>query len=249
MIKRFKAIISYEGAEYCGWQSQGSGDSIQEHVERVISFLRKEEIKIFSAGRTDAGVHAINQVIHFDVNTEYGLNPLDMLGALSFHLPKDIRVMSIEIADREFDARKSALNKTYVYRLSNEVVDPIYRRLTVFIAKEIDIKRSKYFLSIICGKHDFKAFANSNSTGVAKYSSVRTIFNSSIIKTKGCYEVRVNGSGFLYKMVRNIVGTMCYYAQGKITIEEIESAMLTGDRTKLGPTMPAQGLCLESIEY
>lgn len=248
-MAKFKVKLSYEGTKFEGWQKQKSGDSIQDFVENALFKIFAKAIPVHGCSRTDAGVHALCQYVHFDIN-DCGLETFQIVNALNFYLPDEIRAMEGEIVDDDFHARKSAKSKTYIYRISNhETVDPISRRFTYKSNYRLDVSKIKEIIKLFIGKHDFRAFANKNNEGIASYSSVRTIHKFSCDVNNHLLTFRINGDGFLYKMVRNIIGTVLYYSCGKMSKQQILDLFESGDRTKGGPSAPAHGLTLEGVEY
>lgn len=250
-MKRMKAIISYEGTNISGWQKQIGQRSVQENIEKALFNVLREHVDVYGSGRTDAGVHANGQSAHFDIKDSCNLNTKSLRNAINFHLNEDIRVLSIDETSFDFHARKSAKSKTYSYFISNSSsVSPLYRRFVTQVNRRIDLDKVKEVLPVFIGKRDFKAFANKNNEGVASYSSVRTIFDFYFsVLDNGVIKFTINGDGFLYKMVRNIIGSVVYYASGKISIDDIEKAFGSGDRKLSGPSMPAKGLILEKVFY
>ena len=200
---RIKLTVSYDGTCYCGWQVQPNGISVQQTLEKAIELATGESVKVVGSGRTDAGVHAIGQVAHFD--TESSIPPQKFFKAINVHLPSDVRVLnSQEVSD--FDARKSAKKKTYCYTAYfGEVEKPLKERYALFLDTIPDIEKMKSAAKLFIGKHDFKCF---NASGGGAKTTVRTIYNIDIEFGDGQMKVYVCGNGFLYNMVRTLVGTL-----------------------------------------
>jgi tRNA pseudouridine38-40 synthase len=255
---RYKTTITYKGTAYVGWQRQLNGLSVQEVLEGALSKLFQMPISATASGRTDAGVHAEGQVVHFDSPDHI---PEDKMPyAINALLPDDISVLSCERAEDDFNARFSAKRKTYTYRLyTSRQRRPLLNDTHAHIVTPLDLRLMREAADIIEGTHDFKCFEASGS--VVK-STVRTVFKVEIsaksldgtpfdgdILTEGIIEISVTGNGFLYNMVRIIAGTLVYCGTGKLSVEQIRGILLSGDRTLAGKTMPPEGLTLTSVEY
>lgn len=242
---RYAVTVSYLGTNYCGWQNQKNGISVQEVLEKAFSKLFGVKTAVYGSGRTDAGVHALGQVAHFDAETSIPSDKIPF--AINTMLPEDIRIVSCRSVDDSFHARFRAKRKTYVYRLyyaphGNPLKNATAEHLTVMP----DIEKMKIAAEYIVGKHDFKCFEASGS--VVK-DTVRTVYSVKVEENGGDISVTVCGNGFLYNMVRIIAGTLVDVGKGKIGVEELPSIMDSGDRTLAGKTLPAHGLCLVSVEY
>lgn len=237
--------VSYDGTDYCGWQIQPKGDSIQQRLQDAVKAVTGETVKVTGSGRTDAGVHAAGQVAHFD--TESDIKPEKFARALNAHLPCSIRVTESRVGDENFNACTSAKRKTYEYSLYYcDVELPLKERYSYRLIKKPDISAMKKGAEIFVGEHDFKCF--NASRGGAK-TTVRTIYSIDITESNGDIKIAVCGNGFLYNMVRTLVGTLIDYADGKTDKERLEKALKTGERALLGKTVPAKGLCLKEVEY
>ena len=241
---RIKLTVSYDGTCYCGWQVQPNGISVQQTLEKAIELATGESVKVVGSGRTDAGVHAAGQVAHFDTKTS--IPPQKIYKAINLHLPPEIRVLdSVEVG--EFDARKSAKKKTYCYTLySGKVEQPLKERYAVYLDTLPDIEKMKSAAKLFIGEHDFKCF---NASGGGAKTTVRTIYNIDIEEKGEEIKVYVCGNGFLYNMVRTLVGTLLKAGYEKIDLKQIKTLLDTGDKKLCGKTLPAKGLCLMSVEY
>lgn len=236
--------ISYDGTNYCGWQRQKNGVSVQEVLEDVLLKLTGEKTNLTASGRTDSGVHAAGQIAHFDTNAT--IPPEKFYLALNSILPNDIRVLSSSLAKEDFHARYTAKRKTYVYKFYvSDVILPLKERYAVRI-DDFDVEKADKVLQKIVGTHDFKCFL---SSGSEIKTTVRTIYSLTIDKTDNDVCIEVCGNGFLYNMVRIIAGTALMASQGKISATDVDNALLTGNRTLVGKTAPAKGLTLKSVEY
>ncbi len=246
---RYKLIVAYDGTNYAGWQIQNNANSIQNEMQEALKRLTGLDIVITASGRTDAGVHALGQVCHFDASIS--IPPERLADALNVHLPEDISVLSSSLAEEGFDSNRSAKRKTYVYKMYLAPRDnPLKDRYAVRIKGKIDTEKLFEVAKIFEGEHDFKAYCAARSQ---VKTTVRRVYgvDVSIVENMGSHDilVRVTGNGFLYNMVRTMVGTMLYYAMGSLALEDVLSSINEQDRDKVGKTMPPQGLCLENVVY
>lgn len=236
--------ISYDGTNYCGWQRQKNGVSVQEVLENALCKLIGEKTNLTASGRTDAGVHAEGQIAHFDADVS--IPPERFYLALNSILPNDIRVLSSYSAPEGFHARYSAKRKTYVYKYYvSDVILPLKERYAVRIDDFDDGKADKVLQEIV-GTHDFKCFL---SSGSEIKTTVRTIYSVAVNRYGDDVSIEVCGNGFLYNMVRIIAGTALFASQEKLNADNLKEALLKGDRTLVGKTAPAKGLTLKSVEY
>lgn len=241
---RYKATVCYDGTNYSGWQIQCGQISVQQKIEEALENLFGTKTSIVGSGRTDAGVHAEGQVFSFESDTT--IPQTRLYKAINAYLPEDIRVISCEVASANFNARYSAKKKTYSYRLyCSEVENPLKDRYSVKIFP-VDISKMKEAGKLLLGEHNFKAFC---STGSSVKSTVRKIYSLSIKKVKEDITITVCGNGFLYNMVRIIVGTLVAVGEGRLPLENIKKALESGDRTLLGKTLPPKGLTLKKVYY
>ncbi len=204
----YKLTIAYDGTNYSGWQIQPNATSIQELIQNALKiYLHKERVILIGSGRTDAGVHALAQVAHFRCPEEVDL--FRLLSALNGILPRDIRITDAEQVDDAFNSRYSALGKIYHYHLYLErVMDPFRRLYCWQVRRKLDLPLLKKSAACFVGTHNFASFANESHEGSAGKNPVRTIDRLDIIEEPGGLRLEFEGNGFLYKMVRNIVGTM-----------------------------------------
>jgi tRNA pseudouridine38-40 synthase len=243
---KVKLTIEYDGTNYHGWQRQGAGvPSIQETIENALQELFKKKIHLMGAGRTDAGVHAENQVAHFIAPKDVkGYNFVYLFQAL---LPPDISIKKAELMPGDFHAQKSAIGKTYIYRIWNEPLPSALRAgHSLWMRKPLDIDRLNQACELLLGTHDFKCF---RSEGSAVNTTVRTMNFARFSKKGDFIEFEINGGGFLKQMVRNIVGTLLQIELGLRDIESIPALIESRDRTKAGPTVEPQGLYLSKVFY
>ena len=246
---RFVLVIAYDGTAYAGWQCQKNAQSVQEILENAIESALGKRVRVTASGRTDAGVHALGQTCHFD--GDFSVPPEKMPDCLNRFLPADIRVLKGYEADKSFDCNRSAKRKTYRYSLYASPWEvPLKSRYAVRVDSLPNIELLKENAKLFEGEHDFKAFC---ASGSAVKTTVRTVYEVRVEQTesegvKGV-DVFVTGNGFLYNMVRTMVGELLELSAGKRTRESLELAYQTGQRQLLGKTMPAKGLTLVSVEY
>lgn len=244
-MMRYKLTIQYDGTAYCGWQKQKNGISVQEVLTTALQSLAKGEVKLVGSGRTDAGVHAEGQVAHVDMDTPVPAEKIAL--AVNARLPSDIVVLKSELGGEDFHARYSAKRKTYRYSTYvSDVVLPLRDRYALKLDKLPDIEKMKEGAGLIEGEHDFKCFL---SSGSAVKDTVRTVYSLNVELKDGGVEFSVCGNGFLYNMVRIIVGTLLDIGYGVRSVQDLEKALLTGDRKLCGKTVAAKGLRLSSVEY
>ncbi len=242
---RIKLVISYDGTNYHGWQRQKNGVSVQEVLENAIENATGEKVSATASGRTDAGVHAKGQVVHFD--TDSTIPPEKFYKAINPRLPSDIKVLSSAMEKDSFSAVKSAKKKTYKYSFYfSEVELPLRERYAVMLEEEPDFERMQEGAKAFEGEHDFKAFC---ASGSSVKTTVRRIYSLDIIREEEGFSVLVTGNGFLYNMVRIIAGVILDIGYGKKSVADIEKAFSSGKREVLGKTLPAKGLTLEKVEY
>lgn len=235
--------ISYDGTSYSGWQIQPNADTVQERIENAIKNLTGETVRVTGSGRTDAGVHAERQVAHFE--TESTLPPEKFKNAINSCLPEDIRVISSRAVPENFHAVKSAKKKTYVYTVLLKE-NPLLTRYAYFSGCSLDLSSMKRAAKLFVGTHNFKGFS---ATGGSAKTFERTIYSFKIKKVGEKITFTITGNGFLYKMVRMIVGACVLAGQRKITLQEIKVALLSCEKPKNALTLPAKGLCLAHVVY
>lgn len=244
-MKRVKLIIAYDGTNYCGWQIQDNGITIEEVINRELTRLLGEEIKVIGASRTDSGVHALGNVAVFDTNTRIPAEKISF--ALNQRLPEDIRITnSCQVAD-DFHPRFCDTIKTYEYRIWNDrFPNPLVRLYSKFVYFNIDIERMEKAAAYLVGEHDFKSFC---SPRTQVENTVRTVTEISFFKEGNMITMRIKGTGFLYNMVRIIMGTLLKCGMGMYEPEHVKEILDACDRSKAGPKAEACGLTLMGIEY
>ncbi|HJC91035.1 MAG TPA: tRNA pseudouridine(38-40) synthase TruA [Candidatus Mediterraneibacter excrementigallinarum] len=244
-MKRIKLTVAYDGTDYCGWQIQPNGITVEEVLNRKLSELTGEKITVIGASRTDSGVHAQGNVAVFDSDTS--IPPERIAYALNRKLPEDIVVIRSEEVPSDWHPRYQDTVKTYEYHILNrEMPDPVRRRDTYFVSWPLDLDKMRTAAEYLKGEHDFKSFCNIR-TDVE--DTVRTIYDLDIVREGALVTVRIRGNGFLYNMVRIIVGTLLRVGRGFYTPEKVKEILDAKERTAAGVTAPPQGLVLVKIEY
>lgn len=244
-MHKYALKITYDGTTFCGWQIQPNGPSIQAHLQEALCVFLKHPTWIVGAGRTDAGVHALAQIAHFE--TPQILDPLRAIRALNHLLPPSIRVKALVAVDESFHARFSAVGKEYHYHLwTQEGIDPFVRPYRTYFRRPFSLPLLKEAAKHFQGKRDFSTFTN---LGTPVKSTVRTIHRLDIVPQDGGLRLEFEGDGFLYKMVRNIVGTLLEIATEKRSIHTLPSLFEKRDRRLGGIAAPASGLFLVRVIY
>ncbi len=243
-MKRVLLKLSYDGTFYRGWQKQADLKTVQAEVEKALFVAFKKNIEVFASGRTDAGVHAIGQCVHFDIDDTVPVRKIKMI--LNRILPNDIEIISAKKVPNNFHARFSVKRKTYIYKIYNQQKNCFLANKVAFVKEYLDIDKMQQCAKILMGKHNFKGFCSSN-TNAKDFE--KTIYDISISKKKNFVYVEVTGSGFLMHMVRILVGTMVDFALNKISIEDVKMALEKQNRIFAGQTMPADGLYLKKVVY
>lgn len=244
-MKRVKLVVAYDGTNYCGWQVQINGITVEEVLNQTLSELCGEDVQVIGASRTDSGVHALGNVAVFD--TESRIPGEKFSFALNQRLPEDIRIQeSCEVAD-DFHPRFCDTIKTYEYKILNRRFDmPTNRLYTTFVYYPLDIEKMRQAAACLVGEHDFRSFC---STRTQVENTVRTITALEIEKSEDIITIRISGNGFLYNMVRIIVGTLMKIGLGIWPPECMQEILDAKDRSKAGPKAEAKGLTLVKIEY
>lgn len=244
-MKRVKLIVAYDGTNYCGWQIQPNGVTIESVLNEHLSNLLKEDIVVTGASRTDSGVHSLGNVAIFDTNTRM---PADKISfALNQKLPEDIVVQDSCEVPPDWHPRYQKGRKTYEYRILNKTFRNPTRRLdTHFYHHRLNVEAMQKAAGYLVGEHDFKSFC---AVGAQVKTTVRTIYDCQVLKEDDIITIRVTGNGFLYNMVRIIAGTLIKVGSGDIKPEEIPVILEKCDRSAAGPTAPAKGLTMIGIVY
>ena len=242
---RLALIVEYEGTDYRGFQYQKNAPSIQEELEKAITKVTAETVRVSGAGRTDAGVHALGQVVSFDTTSEH---PPDIfVKALNFHLPEDIAVKSGRVVDEGFDPRRNALSRTYRYTiLRSPTRSPMMRRTAYVIDGLLDVGAMKDAMGRLVGRHDFARFAGPMADG--RGGTVRELFDATLRETPEGMVFEFDGNAFLPHQVRRMVGSVVDVGRGKITLGQLKQ-MIEGDDVAVAHAVPPHGLCLVGVRY
>lgn len=244
-MTRYKLTVCYDGGEYYGFQRQENLPTVQQKLEEALSTRFQKPITVHPSGRTDAGVHAIAQVVHFDVDSDiktssfgYSLNTL---------LPRDIAITSCEKADDGFHAQFGAKRKTYLYKIClSKIHSPLKRRYFHVCFYDLDIAKMQAACKHFEGQHDFRAFMQANEE---KENTVRTIYSLTVEQNADEVYIKVTGNGFLHNMVRIIAGTLVDVGRGRIAVDDIPKIIESKRHVGTGKTLDPQGLYLVSVEY
>lgn len=245
-MPRYKLTIEYDGRGFVGWQRQENGLSVQQALERAVVGFCGENVNVFAAGRTDAGVHALGQVAHFDIDRD--ARPETVRNALNFHLkPEPVAVLKAEAVQSDFHARFSARERAYLYCITNRRAPlALERGRTWWVPTPLDIPAMADAARVLVGRHDFTSFRASICQAA---SPVKTLDAVAVVGDGEKIRIEVRARSFLHHQVRNIVGTLRRVGEGKWTAADVATVLAARDRTKAGPTAPAEGLYLVSVTY
>jgi len=247
-MRNFKIIFEYDGSDFCGWQTQAQGErTVQGEMEVVLLKVFKQPIKVIASGRTDSGVHARGQVVSFKAQTR--MKSLEIKRALNSLLPKDIAVNEAREVKEDFHAQYSVKEKTYRYTVFNGEHRSVFLRDRVyFFPHPLNISNMRKAAKFLVGRHDFKSFQAFDPLRAEK-QTVRTIKKMTIKKEEDLVHIEITADGFLYKMVRNIVGTLLAIGSGRLPVNEMPKILKAKNRKAARETAPAQGLCLMVVKY
>ncbi len=245
-MNNYKLTIQYDGGRYKGWQRLGNGeDTIQAKIENVLSEMVGRKIEIIGCSRTDAGVHAFAQIANFKISEN--LSESEVKNYLNRYLPQDISVIDVTIVSDRFHSRYNAKDKTYIYKIWNEEhTNPFMRKYSMHVEKKLNIVSMKKASRFFIGEHDFTTYSNAKSK---KKSMVREIYELNIEEIGGFIQISVRGDGFLYNMVRKIVGSLIEVGLGEIDAENIPSIIESKERVQTGVMADPAGLYLEKIDF
>lgn len=248
-LRKYKLTIAYDGTGYEGWQIQKIGTGVQEKVEEALGRLFPSRPRVHSSSRTDAGVHALGMVAHFEApEEECRMTPRKLLLALNAWLPADVRVLAAARAGEDFHARFAARKKQYRYVVWNQPgMNPLLRATAWHVPRMLDLAAMRAAARLFPGKHDFQSFTA--NPGYARASTVRTLSRCEVRRSGPQITFIIEGDGFLYKMCRGIVGTLVQVGLGKFPAREIKAMLEKRDRRVAGMTAPAQGLVLWKVFY
>ena len=244
-MRNLKLTLSYDGTEFHGWQIQPQLPTVQGELQETLRKLFNHDVQVTGSGRTDAGVHAHGQVA--SVETMRKIDPDAVLRGANALLPPAIRVLAVEEVSPEFHARRSARSKTYEYRIwRNPIVSPFHSRYVYAFRYPLDEKAIDRGTTCFLGTHDFTSFC---ATATEVEDRTRTIYQASWTRSEPEWVFRIRGNGFLQYMVRTIAGTLIEIGQGRLDAEQIPRIFEVRDRRLAGPSLPAHGLHLISVEY
>jgi len=253
-VAAIKLTLAYLGTEFCGWQQQPRRDrlSCQERLESALGTICGRPVRVKAAGRTDAGVHSLGQVAVIDAPVKR--SPAEILKGVNALLPPAIRVVRVQRVADEFHPRYQAVSKTYRYLIQNQpVASPFWNACAWFFPDRLDLAVMKRAAGRLEGRHDFSAFQDS---GRRVADPVRTLYRCRVARAADPFfggrrliSIEMTADGFLYKMARNIVGTLVEIGRGKLDPEAVREILVSGDRRRAGPTAPARGLCLVRVDY
>ena len=245
-MRNFKILLQYDGTRYQGWQRQVSTDTtIQGKLEALLSKMCEVPVEIQGAGRTDAGVHAYGQVANFHIDTD--MTPAEIMDYMNTYLPEDISVIRCEEVPERFHARLLAKGKVYRYCIWNSIDKPVFRRKYVHqVPGELDMEAMCKAAKLLCGTHDYQSFT---STKRGKKSTVRRVDSIEIERDGAELVFTFRGNGFLYHMVRIMMGTLIEIGLGIRSAEEIPAILEAKDRSKSGHLIPGKGLALMEVTY
>jgi len=245
-VQRWKCVCAYDGGHFNGWQSQPDGGAVQDVIERCLQSILDREVRIHGSGRTDAGVHAYGQVFHFDAAWKHG--PAKLAAALRGGLPRSVQVRSIRPVRGDFHARFSARGKIYFYQLhQGGAADPFLHPFCWSVSPSLAIDAMRTAAQRLTGRHDFRAFSACN--GREREDTVRCLRRLEVTARGARVRITAEADGFLYKMVRSLVGALVAVGRGKLTPAQVETILLSTRRTHAVQTAPAQGLFLARVLY
>jgi len=246
-VKRFLITFAYDGSNYNGYQRQSNKGSVEDELMRVLKVINnKQKVLVFASGRTDAGVHALAQTAHFDLDVD--INPESLKKALNSLLNADIRVVGVKNVGNDFHARYNVIEKEYVYKINLGNYNVFDKKYIYQYNNILDIKEMKKAIKYFIGKQDFRSFTSLDKAGKDK-DCVREIFDIKIKRENEILLIAFRGNGFLRYMVRNIVGTLIEVGKGKINPKDIINILEAKDRSQSGPTAPPEGLYLKEVFY
>ncbi len=242
---RIALILEYNGSHYCGWQSQAAGCSVQDKLESALSEIACGKIRVITAGRTDAGVHALYQVVHFDAPVQRPMNA--WVRGVNAHLPKDIAVLWASEIAPDFHARYSAIERRYLYFLLNHPIRPgLYDQQVGWFHQPLNLRQMQIAAEMLLGQHDFSAF---RAAECQAKSPIRTLRKLEISCRGNIFVFELSADAFLHHMVRNIIGCLVYVGKGKYAPEWMLTLLEGRDRANAAPTFSAAGLYLAGIRY
>lgn len=244
-MSRWKCVCAYDGGKFGGWQSQAHANGVQDVIEARLAQIFGAPIRIHGSGRTDAGVHALGQVFHFDA--EWRHEPEKLLAAFRIGLPLAIQVKSVRVAADDFHARFQTTGKRYEYRIHLGDADPFTRPFCWPFFRPLDLAAMQAAAAVLRGRHDFRAFTALN--GPAREDTVRDLRRLDVTRRGRTVRIVAEADGFLYKMVRSLAGVLVSAGEGKLTVEQVRAILASCERTAAVQTAPPQGLFLVKVFY
>jgi len=247
-MRRILLELCYEGTNFCGWQIQPNGRSVQQTLMNALFMVFGVKIDVTGVSRTDSGVHAQQYFCHLDIiNDAFDISKL--CPALNFHLPDSVSALSSCVVDNDFHARYNAVSKTYSFRILNrEARSPFCDRHTIHFKQRLDVEAMQKAALHFVGKHDFASFMSAKSS-TKENCTERTVFFLNIYEKDDIIVIDISADGFLYNMVRIISGTLFFVGVGKIKHDDVPTIITSKNRGMAGPTLPAKGLTLEKVFY
>jgi tRNA pseudouridine38-40 synthase len=245
--RNFKLTIEYEGTNFCGWQFQPGLRTVQGHLEEQLGRIFKKKVSCHASGRTDSGVHAQAQVVHFKAHT--AIAPSIIHKALNGFLDRDVSVLKVEEVHHDFHSQYHVKNKTYRYTILNrEAPSALWRDRAYYFPEKLNVTLMRKAAAGLKGKRDFKAFAGA-SAKIRPSSTVKNVSALTIAREDDLIHITITSDGFLHKMVRNMVGALLEVGRGKIAPGSIPKFLQGRDRALLPKTAPGHGLCLMAVRY
>ncbi|MEO6874974.1 MAG: tRNA pseudouridine(38-40) synthase TruA [Opitutaceae bacterium] len=246
-IQRWKCVCAYDGTAFAGWQSQARSNAVQDLIEKRIAQIFQTPIRIHGSGRTDSGVHARAQVFHFDAEWKHGVAKL--LAAFRVGLPATIQVKSVRAVAGDFHARFDARAKRYEYQVQLGDADPFHRAYCWSVFRPLDFAAMQEAAAVLRGRHDFRAFTALDGQGESPENTVRHLRRLDLVKKGRSIRITAEAEGFLYKMMRSLVGLLVRVGEGKISLAEVRTILASKERTHRVLTAPPQGLFLVKVFY
>lgn len=243
--QRWRCTCAYDGTTFAGWQSQAGGRAIQDVIEKRLAEILKTPVRVHGSGRTDAGVHAREQVFHFDA--EWRHDPTKLLAAFRIGLPSAIQIRTVRAARPDFHARFDATGKRYEYFIHLGDADPFIRPFCWSVFRPLDVSAMQRAAAVLRGKHDFRAFTALN--GPEKEDTIRDLRRLEVVRRGARIRITAEAEGFLYKMMRSLAGVLASVGEGKISVAQVRQILESRERTAQVQTAPAQGLFLAKVFY
>jgi tRNA pseudouridine38-40 synthase len=245
ILRRWRCVCAYDGTNFAGWQSQAGGTAVQDVIETRLAEIFKQPVRIHGSGRTDAGVHALGQVFHFDAAWTH--DPVKLLAAFRIGLPRSIQIKSVRAMHPEFHARFDATGKQYRYHVHLGDADPFTRPYCWTVFKPLDLEAMRRTAAVLRGRHDFRAFTALN--GPEREDTMRNLRRLDVVRRGRTIRITAEADGFLYKMVRSLAGVLVAAGEGKLTAAGVREILHSRERTAAVHTAPAQGLFLVKVFY